>query len=307
MEHYVTLFDAFFLPQGLALYRSLERLNEPFTLWVLCMDEKASKSLTQLNLPGLRLLSLSELETPELLRVKEGRTRAEYCWTLTPFTPAFVFQADESVKRVTYVDADLWICESPRVIFEELEGSGKSVLITEHAYHPPYDMSSTSGKYCVQFMTFVRDKGETVRKWWEERCIEWCFDRFEPGRFGDQKYLDDWTERFPKDVHVLKERAWSRAPWNAIRYLGQQVIFFHFHGLRITPIGVLPGSYPIPQSVRRTLYEPYKQDLMWALSRMSEIGVSRPMQAPKTRFIRQALGRLRRVLRNPEDLRRLWA
>ena len=58
MEHYVTLFDGFFLPQGLALYKSLQRLQEPFTLWVLCMDERASESLARLNLPSLRYHNL---------------------------------------------------------------------------------------------------------------------------------------------------------------------------------------------------------------------------------------------------------
>lgn len=305
MEHYVTLFDAFFLPQGLALYRSLQRLQEPFTLWVLCMDERVSESLAQLNLPSLRLLSLSQVETPELLKVKPRRTRAEYCWTLTPFTPAFVFQEDPSVNRVTYLDADLWIYRSPKEIFSELERSGKSVLITEHAYHPRYDMSLTSGKYCVQFMTFERGRCERVRKWWEERCIEWCFDRFEPGRFGDQKYLDDWSDRFPEDVHVLEESAWARAPWNAIRFLGEGLVFFHFHGLRISRVGILSGSYPIPRSVRRLLYAPYKEDLAWGLSRMSEIGMNTPIQAPLSRIIRQTLGCMRRIIRNPGDLWRL--
>lgn len=302
MENYVTLFDTTFLPQGLALYRSLDRLCEAFTLWILCIDEEVEKCLTELSLANVRLLALSAFETPELLRVKLGRSRAEYCWTLTAFTPAFVFQADPTVSRVTYVDADLWILQSPKRIFDELERSEKSVLITQHAYHPPYDMSASSGIYCVQFMTFVRGRGETVRKWWEDRCIEWCFDRFEAGRFGDQKYLDDWTERFPEAVHVLKEKALARAPWNAIRFLGKEIVFFHFHGLRISRWGVLPGSYPIPRSVRRMIYEPYQSDLKWALQRMSEIGLKPPEQAPYSRVIRQGLGRLRRILKSPLDL-----
>ncbi len=55
-------------------------------------------------------------------------------------------------------------------------------------------------------MTFKRNDGELVRSWWEERCLEWCYARFEDGKFGDQKYLDDWTSRFNKQVHVLKNK-----------------------------------------------------------------------------------------------------
>ena len=90
MEHYVTLFDSLFLPQGLGLHISMERHAGPYNLWVLCVDDGAFEVLERMKLPNVRLLQLSELETEELIRVKAGRTRAEYCWTLTPFAPRFV-------------------------------------------------------------------------------------------------------------------------------------------------------------------------------------------------------------------------
>jgi hypothetical protein len=34
MEHYVTLFDSLFLPQGLALHMSMERHAGVYTLWI---------------------------------------------------------------------------------------------------------------------------------------------------------------------------------------------------------------------------------------------------------------------------------
>ena len=41
MEHYVTLFDSLFLPQGLALHASLQQHAGEHRLWVLCVDELA--------------------------------------------------------------------------------------------------------------------------------------------------------------------------------------------------------------------------------------------------------------------------
>jgi hypothetical protein len=50
----------------------------------LAIDQASLTALEELHLPRLRPLNLSHLETPELLAIKPDRTRAEYCWTLTP-------------------------------------------------------------------------------------------------------------------------------------------------------------------------------------------------------------------------------
>ena len=258
MEHYVTMFDGNFLPQGLALFESLERHAGDHVLWVLCLDDRAQQALDDLANPNLRTIPLTEVETPNLLAVKLGRSRAEYSWTLTPFTPRFVFERDASVTRVTYLDADLFLLKSPRPIFEEFDASGKSVLITEHAYDVEYDRSATSGRFCVQFMTFVRDTSEPVRSWWAERCLEWCFARSENGKFGDQKYLDDWPDRFPDHVHVLRQEDAILAPWNARRFPYSKAIAWHFHGLRIHGNQIQwYVNYQVPRVTEKMVYEPY--------------------------------------------------
>lgn len=262
MEHYVTLFDSLFLPQGLALNMSMERHVKDYTLWILCVDDEAHAVLTKLQLPNVRLLQLSKLETEDLLRVKPTRSKGEYCWTLTPFAPRFVFEADPSVERVTYLDADLWFRKHPKPIFDEFDASGKHVLITDHAYAPEYDQSATSGQYCVQFMIFTRHGGEVVRKWWEARCIEWCYARFEDGKFGDQKYLDEWPERFASFVYVLQDKEKALAPWNAMRFPYSNAVFYHFHGLRITSEkNVNTGWYRLPRPLIKQVYFPYFEDL----------------------------------------------
>ena len=47
MEHYVTLFDSLFLPQGLALHMSMERHAGNYTLWILCIDDAVHDVLTK--------------------------------------------------------------------------------------------------------------------------------------------------------------------------------------------------------------------------------------------------------------------
>ena len=294
MEHFVTLFDNLFLPQGLALHISMERNAGNYTLWILCIDDTVFDVLSKINLPNVRLLQLSQLETKELKNVKMERTSGEYCWTTTPFTPKFVFDSDNSVNRVTYVDADLWFMKNPKPIFQEFEESGKNILITDHGYSPEYDLTEKSGQYCVQFITFARGDGEIVRQWWEERCIEWCFARFENGKFGDQKYLDNWPEMFPKHVHILSKKEWTLAPWNANRFPYSGGIFWHFHELRLTekrskPLVQFVTSYSIPPITRKQIYKPYLEDLSVAIQIMKDHGVH-PIPQQKFRRFGKIIG-----------------
>lgn len=266
MEHYVTLFDSKFLPQGISLYRSMERWCGEFTLWVICMDDLAEDILTKLNFKSLRLISLPDVETESLLKVKVDRTVAEYCWTLTPFAPDAVFDRDETVNRVTYLDADLWFRSSPGKIFNELEASNSSVLITEHGYAPENDHSATAGFFCVQFMTFNREKSSPIREKWQKQCLEWCYSRVEDGKFGDQKYLDTWPLDYGNEVNVMEHLQWALAPWNATRFPYSGAVFYHFHSLRLTSRNqVYLGVYLLPQLLIENIYQPYLLDLKHAL------------------------------------------
>ena len=304
MEHFITLFDSLFIPQGLALHMSMERHVGKYTLWILCVDDEVHEVLTKLALPNVRLLKLSNLETEELRRVKQGRTKGEYCWTLTPFAPRFVFETDPQVQRVTYLDADVWFRKNPAPIFREFEASRKDVLITDHAYAPEYDQSATSGQYCVQFMTFTRAGGEVVRKWWEERCIEWCYGRVEDGKFGDQKYLDDWPERFKDLVHVLQNKEWILGPWSATRYPYGNSILWHFHDVRVgeksnRKHGIVCVGYKLPKQTRDYIYAIYFEDLKLSTIKLINFGVKiRPQASYGVKY------RIRDWLRSPRN--RLW-
>jgi hypothetical protein len=304
MEHYVTLFDSLFLPQGLALHMSMERHVKDYTLWILCVDDEAHGVLTKLKLPNVSLLQLGKLETEELLRVKPTRSNGEYCWTLTPFAPRFVFEADPNVERVTYLDADLWFRKNPKSIFDEFDASGKQVLITDHAYAPEYDQSATSGQYCVQFMTFTRYGGEVVRKWWEVRCIEWCYARFEDGKFGDQKYLDDWPVMFADYVHVLENKEALLAPWNAKRFPYSGSIIWHFQELRIINGNsvMLCKGYEIPASTKKEVYEKYLKDVSLGIRIMSDVGVINKIQSTQWVAIELVAGWLKGFFRKLRQL-----
>jgi hypothetical protein len=272
-ENFVTLFDKNFLPQGITLYNSLAKTAPEFCLWVICIDSECKKILDQLNKPHIKTIELANVETEQLLKVKSERSRAEYCWTLSPFTPKFVFDVDNEVNRVTYIDADTYFMKNPSIIFKEFEASQKAVLISEHAYAPEYDQSTLSGKYCIQFMVFIRNEGESVRKWWEDRCIEWCYNRFEDGKFGDQKYLDSWPELFNDKVHVLSNKELLLAPWNATRFPHSNAVMYHFHGVRLLKNGRINlGNYLLPRILVKNVYGSYIKAIRESIEELKTVG-----------------------------------
>jgi hypothetical protein len=274
VEHFVTLFDCAFLPQGIALIRSMERHLNSYVLWILCVDDQTFNVLERINFKNVRLLKLSNLENDKLKKVKSERTKGEYCWTLTPFSLDFVFAADRQVKRVTYLDADMWFRKNPSAIFDEYQESGKSVLITDHNYAAENDQSAISGQFCVQFMIFDRDGSCEIRNWWAEKCIDWCYARVEDGKFGDQKYLDIWPALFPNLIHILQGKEFLLAPWNASRFPYGNSICWHFHGLRIyrkkSSWNAYIGVYKLPKTTLQNVYKPYLDDLKWAIKVLKE-------------------------------------
>jgi hypothetical protein len=242
------------------------------------MDEQVERQLTELALEHVTLIPLRELETPALLAVKPTRSRGEYCWTLTPFVFDAVFARQPSASRTTYLDADLYFFRDPAQLLEELDGSGKEVLITEHAYAPEYDQTEKAGRFCVQFLTVRNSAGaREVISWWQQRCIEWCFHRHEDGKYGDQKYLDQWPSLFQAQVHVLRQVRETLGPWNVRALLGEHApVFYHFHGLRITePTRVqLYSGYRIGAGER--LYGDYLRALDKAAAQLRAHGIPLP-------------------------------
>jgi hypothetical protein len=312
-EHFVTLFDSNYLPMGMALHDSLMAHGQPFHLWVVCMDELAEKQLDKIALSHVTLLPLREVETGELLEVKPGRSRGEYCWTMTPFTFQAVFDRDAGVERVTYLDSDLFFFASPRVLLRELDEAGKHVLITEHAYAPEYDeWMALSGRFCVQFLTFRRTaEAKKVMDWWRQKCLEWCFARNEEGKFGDQKYLDVWPELFADEVHIVRQTEKTLAPWNVYhreRTSGARLapVFFHFHGLKLVGLrrARLCDNYRIGTQGLR-LYGSYAEALGRCIDALQALGM--PVPYRRERFspmgmIRSALNRTPRFMKIPAVL-----
>ena len=275
-----TLFDSGFLAKGLALFASLKRQKRPFRLHVFAMDDFCADYLEKMRDPDLVVIRKSEFEDSELLHVKGQRTRAEYYWTCA--SSAILYCLEKlGLARCTYLDADLYFYDAAQKL--EARMGDASIGITPHSYAAEYDQSRIHGVYCVQYVTIRNnEKGLSVLRWWRDKCLDWCFARVEAGKFGDQKYLDDWPERF-EGVKVLDGPGVGLAPWNCKNYsilpeaegrwtvrdssdnTEAPLIFYHFHEMRFftkNRIKRVAGGYDINENVLKNIYQPYIKELL---------------------------------------------
>lgn len=276
MYNFCTLFDSNYLSRGLAMYESLNRHCKDFHLYIFPFDDKTFKVLKKINLADVTLIPLKQFEDEELLEAKKERSRVEYLWTCSSSIILYVL-GNYKVDSCTYLDADIYFFNSPKVLIDEI--GNNSVIITRHRYTPKYDQSTTSGIYCVQFVFFRNDEtGIKVLKWWRNACIDSCCINKKSGRCGDQKYLDDWPERF-RGIHILQHLGGGLAPWNVQQYdfyiknaqlFGREkktkkefkVIFYHFHGFNFLNDNKLDiGGYKISKEVINIFYKPYLEQL----------------------------------------------
>jgi hypothetical protein len=163
-----------------------------------------------------------------------------------------------------------------------------------------YCWTSTSSLilYCINTYklpscTYVdADMFLQVLNWWRDRCIEWCYNRQEDGKFGDQKYLDDWTTRF-EGVHVLKHPGAGVAPWNIQQFNIQRqdgvititnlftkessaLIFYHFHGLKFYTDNIVSYTgtlYDITDEQKALIYQPYVLRLVTLAAQLRNAGI----------------------------------
>ena len=282
---FCTLFDSNYIDKGITLYKSMERCMPEFKLYVFAFDEKCYEILRLEKYAHIIPVSLLEFETPELRKVKEERTRVEYCWTCSPWIIKHVLDHyNETI--CTYIDADMEFFSSPQCVFDEMRKRQCSTIIVPHRFKDEQaekEAHDKQGSYCVEFNTFVKDKnGYEALNWWAERCLEWCFYAV-PGTtewYGDQKYLNDFPERFA-GVMICEHYGVGLAPWNIklVKLAAEEngvpivkvlksgekfpVILYHFENVSFISQHVLhASSQTTSKDLHRIIYDSYIKRLI---------------------------------------------
>jgi hypothetical protein len=275
-RQFCTYFDVRYLARGLALLDSLRAHVGSFRLFVLCLDEETERALA--GRPGVVALRLADLERaqPALLEARANRSWLEYYYTCTPAFIAWLFSLFPDLDLLSYLDADLWFFSSPEPLFDEMGDA--SLMVVEHRFPEALRHLTAYGRFNVGWLSFRRDdEALGCLERWRVQCLDWCYDRVEPTRFGDQKYLDAWPQLYSR-LAILRHPGASLAPWNLARFAieardgrvlvdGAPLVFHHFHGLSYTrpgPFrsGLEPYGARLTPVLRRHVYRPYLRNVL---------------------------------------------
>lgn len=243
MRYYCTHFDVNYIAHARSLYDSLLNIGEPFTLFMFCQCDESYAILSKIAYEFAQPIHYSALEnfTPELKLAKENRSKVEYFYTCGPAACNYVLNNFRKVDIINYLDADLYFLSSPEPLFTEF--GNNSIGIIDHKFSWLTKRNIRYGKYNVGWISFRNDLiGRLCLTDWMNNCIDWCYQRFEDGKYADQKYLDNWPKDY-KNVKVLGNIGANVGLWNIsnykIRKMNDRVmvdntplIFYHFANLK---------------------------------------------------------------------------
>lgn len=277
MRHFCTLFDRNYLTRGLALYESLVRHCDDFTLHVLCLDRATFDVLAALHFKYMELISIEDLERPdaELRQARRDRSLVEFYFTCKPVLLNYLFDRNPQAGRISYLDSDLYFYSDPGLVEDDLAGC--SVALSPHRFSTRHIALKGRGEFNAGWLSVgADDEGRRFVQWWRARCVEWCRLVLEETRFGDQKYLDQVPLLFP-NTSIVSNPGVNLAPWNIgdvsvevsnqrVEIAGRPLIFFHFHSTRrilfnLYDSGLYEYGVKLTPAIRNGIYRPYLAEL----------------------------------------------
>ncbi len=258
MKYYCTLFDRNYLERGLILYQSIRQRDAECRFFVLAMDDETFSAIEALAMQVFHIDSLVQMGD-----LKKNHTWQELCWLAASQFMEWIRIPDNA--QLTYLDADMMFFSDPQIIFDEI--GDNSIGIIPHRFTPQNRARlEKNGRFNVSWVTAKNNAiGRECISLWAKQCRDWCYNRHENGKFGDQKYLNEWPELYNGHVCEISNPGAGLAPWNLPNYRigsgptvdGKPVIFYHFHEYRDEN---LLTYYPLRNEDKTFLYQPYIEE-----------------------------------------------
>jgi len=245
MNNLCTVSDINYLHQGLALYDSLNKTSNEFTLHYLCLDLETYNIISKIG-SNIKAYNINDLlvEDNKLVNIKNSNYRY-FCWLLASYFSNMLLPKHDAI---TYIDSDLYFHRDIQLIFDEI--GTRDVGIFRHRQFP-LATPVAEGYYNVGVVHFKNSEaGRKTLAWWADAVLNKKYP--ELATCGDQKYLD----HFPTicETIYIDENIGHGAPWqwqmyeilddNKIVWEGatQDLVFTHFSSFKLTQTSYIPSQ-----------------------------------------------------------------
>jgi hypothetical protein len=286
MTTVLTICSANYLAHARALGDSLREHNPDFH-FVIGLVDRLPDGLDAGYLEPFEVIPVEHLKLVQLDEMVKKYNIVELSTAVKPFYMDFLYERDQKVDVVIYLDPDILVCGSFATLLGKLKTY--SIVVTPHSC--TYDDTAVNihyekvmlwaGVYNLGFLATSRsDETAAFLKWWQIRLQDHCFYR--PGVAGS--FLDQlWMGLVPlyfRRVYVETDPGYNMCYWNHFerrlslrngKYLvndHHDLIFFHFSGYKPeTPdLSVSRATEPISSFIERpdlrSIYDDYRRRLL---------------------------------------------
>ena len=262
MQNYFTVLNKYFIPQLILLNQSMRKNIKNFNLFIIAIDLETINELKKIKFYNSQIVLFDHIsKDKDYINIKKERSIAEFCSTVTPYIFNQILNKHQNLKYLIYIDTDMFFFKNPEKKINDFLLSNKSAYLTKHNFdNNSKHLEKNNGTFCVQFNIFKNNKmGKLIIKDWTEKCKEWCFYKSKNGKFGDQKYLEAWKDRYINQLYIEKDINFIGAPWNKDIISINKLYLWHFHSLRVIDINtvMLAHGYYFKKEIETFVYNNY--------------------------------------------------
>src|SRR4030095_1146044 len=309
MTTVLTICSANYLAHARTLGDSLREHNPDFH-FVIGLVDRMPDGLDAGYLEPFEVIPVEHLKLRQFSEMVKKYNIVELSTAVKPFYMDFLYEREQKIDVVIYLDPDILVCGSFATLLGKLKNY--SIVVTPHSCS--YDDTAVNihyervmlwaGVYNLGFLATSRSN-ETAAflKWWQIRLQDYCFYR--PGVAGS--FLDQlWMGLVPlyfHRVYVETDPGYNMCYWNHFerrlslrsgKYVvndHHDLVFFHFSGYKPdkTDLSVSRTTQPISLFIERPdlcpIYDDYRGRL---LARNYAFVASIPWQfAPPTESVKE--------------------
>lgn len=268
MIRYCTLVDSSSLPYALALLRSLQHHGGDYHVHCLAADELVAAVLEeQLNrdVTTLRLSALLQ-HNPNLTEARGALTDRAFALHLRPWLLNHLLPSIPKASLLTLLPPQVFFFQAPQIIVDSI---GEASIALSGINGLSQKETET---YSNAWISLRHDTtGIACAKSWSLRSLHRSGHHWFTANHGSK--LDSTFPEVVSAHTAIVSGVFSPTPNLPSHKItpgpainGQNVVAFHFHGLRHLDLGVYDTGHdlrsaPFPAPLRELIYQPYLQEL----------------------------------------------